>query len=101
MPGGWGGLIRGLHLNIPNRTLHNTIHVPRQFVIIFIVVLPDLVNLEIAILFQVKLHLHIVLVSEVGELDRHGQIVPIEVFIADAFHHITHVEVHLAYDRKQ
>ena len=73
----------------------------RQFVVILVVVLPDLVDLELAVLLQVKLHLHIVLVREVGELDRHGQIVPIEVFIADAFHDITHVEVHLAHDRKQ
>ena len=68
-----------------------------QLVVELILILLELIYLQLTVLLQVELHAHIVLVGEVGKLHGHRQILAVEVLVADALHHIAHVEIHLAY----
>ena len=86
---------RGLDLDRPDAALQRLSHTTCELIVKLILVLLELIHLQLAVLLQVELHAHVVLVVEVGKLHGYRQVLAIEVFVADALHHVAHVEVHV------
>ena len=88
---------RCFDLDIADRTLQRLTYLTRQLRIELIVVFLELVDLHVAVLVEVKLHAHIVFLSDVFKRDGDGQILAVEVFVTDALDGVAHVEVHLVH----
>ena len=73
----------------------------RQLIVVLVVVLLELVDLEVAVLLQVELHPHVVLLCDVLEGDGDGQLLAVEVLVADALDGVAHVEVQLVHHVQQ